>query len=184
MKHTDIVLISIVIGALLLVGVTFTVVLHEEKPAYRPEETPEAIAHNYLVAFKYRELSRAYEYLSPTLEGYPSSAQELIDQLSKTTPGSHRSMALFVGPASFVGEQSAVIRVSEMRFDQNTLLPELIINLSAPEIMIGKYGSQMPPRGLFSRTFEIKLERHDDSWKIIGSETYWLPCWDMVGGCD
>ena len=52
MKTTDKILIGIVAGIILLIIVALVVTLSRPEPTYQPEDTPEGIAHNYLLALQ------------------------------------------------------------------------------------------------------------------------------------
>ncbi|HOF89582.1 MAG TPA: hypothetical protein PLZ36_15990, partial [Armatimonadota bacterium] len=69
MHTSDKWLIGIVIGAALLVCAAVAVTVLRPKPAYRADDTPAGVTHNYLLALKQRDYARAYGYLSPTLSG-------------------------------------------------------------------------------------------------------------------
>ncbi len=81
MKSTDKVLIAIVAGIVLLIVVALVVTLTRPEPIYQAEDTPEGVAHNYLLALQKEEYERAYGYLSPTLEGYPASADRFVEDV-------------------------------------------------------------------------------------------------------
>jgi len=75
MKNTDKFLVGIVVGVVVLVATAFAVALLRPKPTYQLEDTPKGVAHNYLLALQQEDYKRAYGYLSPTIEGYPTSAE-------------------------------------------------------------------------------------------------------------
>ena len=74
MKSSDKVLIGIVVGVVLIVAVALVVTLTRPGPAYQADGTPEATVFNYIFALQREDYARAYSYLSPTVDGYPSSA--------------------------------------------------------------------------------------------------------------
>jgi hypothetical protein len=75
MKSTDKFLVIIVLAVTALIVVAFAVALAQPEPSYQPEESAEAVVHNYLLALQRQEYARAYGYLSPDLSGYPSSLE-------------------------------------------------------------------------------------------------------------
>ena len=81
MKSTDRFLIGIVIGVVVLVIAAFGVAFLGPKPAYQSDDTPEGVAHNYLLAIQREDYARAYGYLSPDLRGYPASDEQFIEDM-------------------------------------------------------------------------------------------------------
>lgn len=164
MKTTDKFLIGIVAGVVLLVGVAFAVVLLRPKPAYRADDTPENVAHNYLLALQQSDYERAYGYLSPTIRGYPDTAESFIEDINDYNWTFHQedSITLSVGSARITGER-ATVTVQKKVFYEGGLL-----------------GSSD-----YTDTFDVTLRRDATSgvWKIIDSEDYWAYCWDNKNGC-
>ncbi|MFQ5854248.1 MAG: hypothetical protein ACE5LU_01190 [Anaerolineae bacterium] len=163
MKGTDRFLIGIVAGVVLLVGVAFAVAFLRPEPSYRPEDTPEGVAHNYLFALQQEDYARAYGYLSPTLKGYPASVEIFTEDIHD-----HRwsfrtdrdSVTLEVESARITGNR-VLVSVRETRF----------------------YGRRLFDSSQYTNTFDMKLQRENGAWKIIASDSYWLECWDELRGC-
>jgi hypothetical protein len=168
MKNTDKFLIGIVAGVGLLVGVAFAVALLRPKPAYRPDDTPEGVAHNYLLALRQADYARAYGYLSPTLAGYPASADAFAGEVYKFDWNfrvGDSSVTLEVTSARVTGER-AIVSVRERRFSEG-----------------GLFGSSES-----TDTFDMTLQRDAAglaraAWKIVASDSYWAWCWDDNAGC-
>jgi hypothetical protein len=164
MKSTDKFLIGIVVGIIVLVGVAFAVALWRPKPTYQPEDTPEGVAHNYLFALQQKDYTRAYGYLSPTLEGYPASAEKFADDLDEYAWQiqnlNDESTTLSVEKADITDDR-AVVSVKETHFYQG-----------------GLFDSNQ-----YTTTFDVTLRRENGVWKIIASDPYWAPCWDDEKGC-
>ena len=78
MKDTDRFLLGMVAGILALVVVAFVLVLRQPEPTYRDDDSPAAAVHNYLLATHRKEFERAYEYLSPTVAGYPETEEAFL----------------------------------------------------------------------------------------------------------
>ena len=76
MHKTDRFLLGFVLGALLLVVMVLVLAVRRPPPEYQPEDKPENIALNYLLALQRADYPRAYAALSPALRHYPSSAAE------------------------------------------------------------------------------------------------------------
>lgn len=164
MKRTDKFLIGIIVGAFLLVGVAFTVAFTRPKPAYQPEDTPAGVAHNYLFALQQGDYQRAYGYLSPSLTGYPASADKFAADLDKhawqLTDLRQESVALTVETAH-LNDDRAEVSVKETRFYRGGLFES----------------------NEYSTTFGMTLKREEGAWKITTSDSYWAYCWDAKAGC-
>jgi hypothetical protein len=165
MKNTDKFLIGIVVGVALLVGVAFGLALVRPKPAYQADDKPEGVAHNYLLALQQQEYARAYGYLSPTLKGYPASAENFAADIQNNRWNfrlDDTSTALEVVSAAVTGEQ-ATVTVRETSFRAGGLFDS---NQSAT-------------------TFYMTLRRNaeNSAWQITSSDSYWAYCWDTNAGC-
>ncbi|GAB4450951.1 MAG: hypothetical protein Kow0031_33470 [Anaerolineae bacterium] len=92
-------LIAIVAGVLLLVVVAIVVVLTRlpGNEDYRPDDTPEGVAHNYFLAIQRKEFNKAYGYLSDELENKPS-LEQFVQEAGNT--GSSQEASLKIGPVS------------------------------------------------------------------------------------
>jgi hypothetical protein len=207
MRWADKWLFGITAFSLLLVATSLALVLIREKPQYWPEGTPLATAHNYILAFKQKDLARVHSYLSPTLEGYPPSVNELINQISKSSSCGHLSFALKLELNGTGEDETAEVRVWERRFFGNPL--ELIFGFQKgifegvyfgrdhiPEEVLEKiltlerderftyFPTKIIPDGHFIRSFDMQLQLENGDWKIVDSQCYWLRCWEVVNGCE
>jgi hypothetical protein len=166
MKNTDKFLIGIVIGVILLVVVAFGIAFTRPEPTYQPEDTPEGVVNNYLLALRQEEYDRAYGYLSPDLHGYPKSLEKFIEDIHDASYWfqlDEETVSLDVSKVDVRGA-TADITVQETRFYQGGLFDS----------------------GEYKDTFELKLKQDTSSqeWKIIdGGYSYWAPCWEEWGGC-
>ncbi len=164
MKRTDKLLAGIVAGIVLLVGVAFVAAFLRPEAAYRPDTTPEAAAHNYLLALQKGDYARAYSYLSPTLAGYPADAEAFAADVRENDYASHSfgdtSPTLAVESAHVRGER-AEVKVRETNFYRG-----------------GLFGS-----GEYTNVFTMRLGRRNGVWRIIDSDRYWAYCWDDTRGC-
>ena len=203
-------LLGVAVFSLLLAGVSMAIVFIREKPQYWPDGTPLATAHNYLLAFKQDDLTRAYGYLSPNLDGYPPSVEEFIEQISNCSRGDHLSFALTLELVDSGQAETVVVRARERRFFGSPL--ELIFGSpkgtfegvyhdreNIPEDVLEEmlnrdwtanskpfvyYPTKFIPDGHFIRSFDMQLQQENGVWKIVGSQTYWLRCWDVANGCE
>lgn len=162
MKSTDKFLIGIVVGIVLLVIAAFVVTLTRPEPTYQAEDTPEGVAHNYLLALQEEDYQRAYGYLSPTLKGYPVSAETFAADV-EDFPWQFRmdtDTALAVESARVTGNR-AVVKVRESRF----------------------YGGVLFDSGQTTAVFEMELELEEGEWKIVDADYYFAWCWRDSEGC-
>ncbi len=165
MKTTDKFLLGIVIGIVILVIVVFAVAYFRPKPAYLSEDTPEGVAHNYLLALRLKDYTRAYSYLSPFIAGFPSSEQAFVNDIQYYNWSfqlDEEVVTLTVTSVSTTGNH-ATVTVRETRFTQT-----------------GLFG------GDSTNDFEMQLQHIDlnSSWKIIEADDYWIMCWNKSAGCD
>lgn len=165
MKTVDKFLISIVGGVILLVVAAFVVVLLRPRPTYQSEDTPEAVAHNYLLALKQKDYARAYTYLSPAIPGYPDSSEDFAEDIRDNSwlfNNGNDSATLEVESADITGSR-AIVSVRETVF----------------------YAGGLFDSSQYSNIFEITLEQDTTTgvWKIVESDSYWAWCWNERGGC-
>jgi hypothetical protein len=163
MKSTDKILLGIVIGIVALVAVAFAVTLLKPDPTYRGEATPEDVAYNYLLALQKEDYDRAFDYLSPTLKGYPQSADSLAITVYKNqyTFPLDQTVTLEIDSADILGDL-AFVKVRETRY----------------------YGGGLFDSGQRENYFDMELKRVDGEWKVIDSDDYFVPCWNLIEGCD
>lgn len=161
MRTTDKVLLGIVVGALLLAGGAFVLVLIRPEPTYGAEDSPEGVAHNYLLALQREDYSRAYGYLSPNLPGYPTSAQEFERQMEDSFHlQGINELSFTVGTAVIDGSQATVEFLETVFYDGGPLDP-----------------------GQYTNTFQMDLEQIGAEWRIADSQRYMLDCWKSFGEC-
>jgi hypothetical protein len=167
MRGTDKFLLAIVIGIVLLVGAVLALAISRPgQPTYRPDDTPEGVAHNYTLALQLGDYARAYGYLSPTLAGYPADTEQMERDLGgyPFDPGyyyaSREDTALAIETAR-VHDNTATVTIRETTYYQGGLFSS----------------------GQSSSTFDLFLRREDGLWRITRSGRYWSYCWEQPGGC-
>ena len=164
MKGTDKFLIGIVSGVVLLVGVVLALtLLRPNQPSYQPDDTPEGVAHNYLLALQLEDYERSYGYLSPTLPAYPDDAEvfERNVQNSHWSFGYHDDdVSLAVESVNVSGDKAKIV-VRKTEFYRGGLFDS----------------------GQYSTTFDMTLRREQGMWKIADSDRYWASCWESSKGC-
>lgn len=156
-------LIAIVIGAVLLVVLTFAVMLLRPKPEYRPEDSPENIAHNYLLALQQGDYGRAYGYLSPSLLGMPADVGEFIENIEDRSYYFRLDMdkSLQVESGVVISAERASVTVRETRF----------------------YSGGIFDSNQTTDTFKMSLKLEDGQWKIWDGDYYFRDCWNDTDGC-
>ena len=159
MSANDRTLVGIVAGVVVLVVAALAVVRLRPEPTYREDGSPEAAAHNYLLAMERGEWARAYGYLSPSLPCYPASAEVFADDITQDAwLRNFDNVELRVEDATTEGDV-AVVTVRESRFWTGGLFQS----------------SQT------TGTFEMKLQRAPDGWRIVRSDSYWWWGWSDPG---
>ena len=162
MKGTDKFLFGIVIGAVLLAAIAFGVAMTRPEPSYQADDTPEGVAHNYLLALLNEDFARAYGYLSPMMFDYPADVEEFEFELEEFRFRYNLEASVSLSIASVeVRGQRATVEVSETTFYQG-----------------GLFDSSQ-----FTRNFDIGLELEDGEWKITNADSYFAWCWDTPEGC-
>lgn len=161
MTNSDKFLIGIVAGIILLVVAAFVIILTRPEPVYQAEDEPENVAHNYLLALQKEDYEHAYDYLSPTLEGYPSSVQNFRRDVLASSWIFHLDIdtILSIKSARIAGQQ-AVVTVSEAHS-----------------------GGGLFDRYQYDSTFKVKLQIENGQWKIVDADEYFLWCWEQGQGC-
>jgi len=166
MKGTDKFLIGIVAGIVLLVAAVLALALLRppQQPGYQPDDTPEGVAHNYLLALQLDEYDRAYGYLSPTLPGYPGNAEAFGRDVQGNRWNFYRDpdrdVSLAVESAGVTGDRANVV-VRQTVFRRGGLFDS----------------------GQYSNTFTMTLHREKGAWKVTRSDSYWADCWNWSEGC-
>jgi hypothetical protein len=164
MKGTDKFLLAIVAGVVVLVGAVLAVaLLRPNEPSYQPDDTPEGVAHNYLLALQSEDYERAYSYLSPTLPGYPADAETFERNVhnSRWSFGYYDDdVSLAVDAATVSGDWAKIV-VRKTEFYRGGLFDS----------------------GQHSTTFDMTLRREEGVWKVTDSDRYWASCWNSSQGC-
>jgi len=161
-KKTDKFLMVIVIGIVLLVAVAFGVALLRPEPTYQSEDTPDGIAHNYLLALQKEDYTRAYGYLSPSLKHYPATVNDFLRDIERDEWmfRVNENASLAVVDVKITGDR-AVVAVRETRF----------------------FGRELFSSGQSMGNFDMKLELENGAWKIVQSEYYFAWCWTGEDKC-
>ncbi len=164
MKGTDKFLIGIVAGVVILVGAVLAIaLLRPNEMSYQPDDAPEGVANNYLLALQLEEYDRAYGYLSPTLPGYPDDLEAFERNVkdNRWSFGYYDDEVSFAVDAVDVSGDKAKIVVLKSEFHRGDLFES----------------------GQYSNTFEMTLRREGGVWKVADSDRYWAGCWEKQDGC-
>jgi len=164
MKGIDKFLLALVAGIVLLVGVVLAVaLLGPNQPSYQPDDSPEGVAHNYLLALQLSEYERALGYLSPSLPGLPADVESFesdIEDHRWSFGYSDNDVSLAIEAVNVTGDRAKVV-VRKTEFHRG-----------------GPFDS-----GQYSYTFDMTLRREKGAWKVAESDRYWADCWESSEGC-
>lgn len=163
MKKADRFLIGIVAGIAVLVVVTLIVALRQPSPTYQPEETPQGVAHNYLLALQQEAYERAFSYLSPELPGYPADSAAFANTLTQYR--------------------------WNFRFDENTAVSVIDATISGEQATVRAAITEFATGGPFgsdisTTNFTLQLRYEAGGWKLWQAEKYWMGCWNRAAGCN
>jgi len=161
MKGKDRFLIAIVVGMVLLVAAVVLVVLNRRgQPAYKPDDSPEAAAYNYLLALRQKDYVRAYSYLSPTLAHYPADADQFAQDIRRDSwafSGLEGEVSLAV-EAVVAGVTQTTVEVRQTTYYEGGLFDS----------------------GEYSFVFDLILKVEGEGWRIVEAERYWYGCWSAT----
>jgi len=162
MKSSDRFLIVIIIGIVLLAAGAFALTLTRPEPTYQPEDTPEGIAHNYLLALLNEDFSLAYGYLSHNLDSYPLDVETFTEEVSRYLRSLRygTETSLSVESVRVVGSLT-IVKVRESHFQSG-----------------GPFESRQ-----WTSFFEMDLRLEGGSWKVVDSDNYFASCWTQTDGC-
>lgn len=154
-KGADKFLILIVVGLLALVALAVGLaVTRSGVVTYQPDDTPDGVTFNYLLALQQADYERAYGYVSPGISNYPNSVGAFAAQIEQSTDlRFNRDIALAIESVRTEGDV-AWVKVRETRYTRGFLLSN----------------------NQYSHTFQVTLRRDGAQWKIVDSEAYWY--WD------
>jgi hypothetical protein len=165
MKGTDKFLIAIVAGVVILVGVVLTIaLLRPDQPGYQPDDAPEGVAHNYLLALQQEDYERAYGYLSPTLAAYPANVDQFtshVEEYRWSFGYYDDDVSLAIESVDVIGDRAKIV-VRKTEFYRGGLFDS----------------------GQHSTTFDMTLRREQGTWKVTDSDRYWASCWESSKGCE
>lgn len=99
-------LIGIVTGIIILVIAAVVIVLTRSRAeTYRPDDTPDGVAHNYFLAIQREDYEKAYGYLSDELKAKPTLDDFIVEV---NNYGNRQEAALTLGEASVTGDRAQV----------------------------------------------------------------------------
>lgn len=165
MQKTDRFLLGFVLGALLLVALVLVLAVRRPPPEYQPEDKPENVALNYLLALQRADYPRAYAALSPALRHYPASAAEFAHLITINRwllPGGKGGSSIMRATDTRRVDESAFVTVRE------TVL-----------VSQGLFGGQQQ-----TNDFQMELRLAEGKWHLIHADSYWLFCMEDPAGCE
>lgn len=154
MKGSDKFLLLLLAVIVLIVVAALVAVLRAPAPAYQAEDTPQGVAHNYLLALRQGDYERAYAYLSPDLPGLPSMAG-FVDDVARNPWQFERgdNTAVVVDDAQIFSDGTARVSITLTTFNNGFL------------------------GGSYARPFGLILKPVSNTWRLIDGEDYWDYCW-------
>ncbi len=156
MKQNDKFLLGMVVAILILVAAAFVLVLTRPAPEYQPDDSPEHVALNYLLALRQQSYERAYSYLSPELKNYPETLDEFIGDVEGDTWSFRLDTEVSLNVASTrILNNDATVSIEETRF----------------------YNSDLFNSGQSTMIFVMHLSHVNGAWRITQSGAYWENCW-------
>jgi hypothetical protein len=162
MKNTDKVLLGILAGIALLIILALVMTLTRPVSTYQADDTPEGVAHNYLLALQNEDYDRAYGYLATTLEGYPRSLDKFVENIHGY-------------PYYFRLDQEVSFSIVSAKVTGNNATVK--VHLSSFR------GGGIFDSGQSSYDFEMSLRREAGRWKIASADSYFASCWQWEQGC-
>lgn len=162
MRKTDKYLVGVVVGVIVLVLAALVITMNQTEAEYLPDDNPEGVVNNYLLAILTEDADKAYGYLSPTLLGYPESSADFARDIDDSYSFRRKNSVNIAIDSSYIYSDGsrAEVTVAEIRFSQDT------------------FGASSYEREV---DFHLTLENGD--WKIIDADSYFLWCWDREEGC-
>ena len=159
MRGSDKLLAGIVTGIVLAVLASLLVAVIRPADDDVSEETPVGVVYNYLYAVQTMAYERAYGYLSPSIECYPSSVEEFADELWWWGHPSRLTTKSWGARQRTVTGERATVSVSEVDVGGGSLFE------SGPSL----------------DEFDVDLWWVDGRWTIVGMERYYGKEW--LYGC-
>lgn len=156
MKNADRGLIGIVVAIGVIALAAIAAVLLQPEAEYRTDDSPEATAHNYLLALRQQDYARAHECLSTSLPEYPRDGRALANDLEKTY--------------SFRIDEDEALNVQTAVASGSTAQVEVLRTTFSSD---GVFGS-----GQSNSRFEMELRKEQGQWKLVDSDRYWSECWN------
>jgi hypothetical protein len=156
MRGTDRLLLAIVVGALIVAGAAAaTTRLRPAVPTYRPDDSAEGVAFNYVLALQQGDYARAYGYLSSSVPNYPTTVAAFATDLGGAKGyGTNVDAALATNPAQMSGDL-ATVAIHETTF----------------------YGGGLFNSGESQSVYNVMLRHEAVGWQIVNCDRYWSPRW-------
>ena len=162
-------IVSILFCITLVAGLFFFYQEGKQLKDYQVEDSPEAVAYNYLMALQKKNFSKAYDYLSPDLPGYPADLDQFIADLNDQE----------LLPAY---EIDPCVYIEEVKEQQDHTEVELRMQYYDPCLK----GWWLEIENLSQTPGQLKLVQIGDNWKIVDANDWFFfsNCWADMSQCE
>lgn len=149
--------VGILAGVALLVVVAFAIALTRSEPEYRTDDSPAAVASNYLLALQKGDYERAYALLSPSLPGYPATVEDFVDDMALNLSGNRNQIA-------------------------NTVFSTGEVNITASAAVVTIHSTRFEGNGLFNtrqldESYRMTLREEAGAWMVRQADPFGSKCW-------
>ena len=161
--------ISMMFCLILAAGMFFFYEEGNQPKEYQSDDSPGAVAYNYLLALAEKDFNRAYGYLSPDLPGYPVDVDEFLAELEdrELLPSYEIDPCVYI-EAVGVNEGQAEVEL-RMQFYDPCLK-----------------GWWLEVENLSQTPGQIRLEQVGEDWVIVDADDWFFfsNCWADVSHCE
>jgi hypothetical protein len=160
-------LVAIVAGvAVVLCAACVILLVALRNPArlYPADGSPESVARNYQLALVRGNYDVAYGFLSPSLDGYPTSVEQFERNLVRHSDlfSPQIDVCMYVESFAILGN-TVTVTLREQWYDGCNPL--------------------FPVQNLAYHFVEMQLEREGDAWRVVDSSHHFAACWTQSAGC-
>ena len=158
--------IGVVLSCALIVGLLILLAPRIGRRGYQSGDSPEAVAHNYLMALVRQDYGRAYGYLSSTLLQYPDALDIFIRDLER-----HDLLPLY--------ELDPCVYVEGVEVNADQAEVELRVQYNDPCLR------GMEVQNLSFNRVQMRLEQVEGGWRIVDSDgSFFYRCWAHSSECE
>lgn len=161
MKSTDKFLVGMVAIILLLLVVIFMVVLRRSPAVYQPEDLPQGVVYNYLLALENGDYERAMNYISKCIQKRPSTVWGFTNLTKSWEFDDLRNDTSLNVESVKETHDGVVVLVNQTTFRNFGLLDSRVSH----------------------DAFTMLLVNQGGEWKLVGGDKYWLKDWQRAPDC-